>query len=1025
MSMNKIIDDRSTITRLIPVWLSVIIFGVCYYVAFRLGIAFRLESANISTFWIASGLYLATLLLTPYRHWPFFILVAALITTGLSLGGNTPSIVSIFSHLANLSGVLISAFLIRWFIADTPDLSQLKHILKFVLIIFVVTAFAALIGSYSEIIWHPDAHFWSAWQIWWFSDLLGILLITPVIISFVNLPRPLIIPKPARLIEMAILTSLVVFLSKFIFNSHGHEQFWAIDFPYILFPLLVWAALRFNTFLVSVFTLCIALTAVLHANNSVGPLLRSDHTTYQHVISIQVFLAIISFSALILSAIVHERKNALRKLTRSEESYRSFVRNSTEGIWRMEINPGIDVNLASDQQIKLIEENGTFAETNSVLREILKIDETVRPRDIDLETIFPFDNDINKTLLTEFIRSGYRVSNMESHRVSMDDKDIIMLTNIVGIVENDHLIRAWGTETDITAQRQAEESIRQKNELNSLITTLSTRFINLQGYEIDDAIVFSLKQITEFVGDEHSDIMLFSEDGSQVEKVYEWCAEGVEPHSSVLENISRENYPWLIDQFRNNNIIHVASLGDLPPEADTAIEMYQSLGIKSTIDVPLTSKGKFVGTLGFDSMNNERKWDDDSIALLRVIGEMFVSAIEKKKTEKAFLYSEEKFYTAFHASPDAISITTIKDGRIIATNQGVEKTTGYRPHKLTGKRIPDSDFWVNPADRDTLVNQIKEEGKVTNLLTKLRTREGNILDFSLSGARIEVEGEACMLMIARDISKQKQLEKTTRDQELQLIQADKMSSLGLMVSGMAHEVNNPNNLIQINATLLADMWPDMRDGLDEYAANHDDLKLAGLPYEEMRDTVPELITALHHGSKRIQAIVNNLKDFSRRGDSQQLRDVEINDVVNAACDLIRPLIKKKTDYLHLHLEENLPVIQGNNQQLEQVIVNLIINALDSLSSKDRSVTIETCLNKESDQLEIRVIDQGSGIPEDILTDIFEPFFTTKLDQGGTGLGLAVSYNLIKNHNGHLSVESSAGHGTEFLITLPTESLVTS
>ena len=1003
--------------RSIPAWLYAIAFTAAYYFSFKLGIASRLGSENISTFWIASGLYLATLLLAPYRHWPYFILAAALVQTALNLQGNTPEIVSAISHVANMATAVVSAWLIRRYIAYTPDMSQLKLVLKFVLVIFVVTAFAALIGAYSEIIWHPDASFWSSWQIWWFSDLLGTLLITPVIISFANLPRPINLPKPVRLIEIIILSCLVIFLSEYIFNTDSHDQYWAIDYPYILFPLLIWAALRFNTLLVSILSLCIALMAVTHANIGMEALLHRGHSTYHQVISIQIFLAVLGFSALVLSAIVSERKSTLQKLIDSKERYRSFVRNSTEGIWRLEMRPPIDVSLPPEKQIALISRRGFFAETNAVLRNMLKIDDSVRAEGFDLETIFPSDNDLNKKLLIEFIASGYRVSNMESQRKKTNGEEITLLTNIVGIVEDGHLLRAWGSETDITAQREAEESVKRKVELNSLITTLSTRFINLQGYEIDDAIVHSLKRITQFVGDEHSDIMLFSEDGSQVEKVYEWCEKGIKPHHAVLENISLETHPWLINHFRQLDMIHLASLDELPPEADAAKEMYRSLGIKSTIDVPLTSKGKFVGTLGFDSMNNQRKWDDDDIALLRIIGEMFVSAIEKKRNEQAFLKSEEKFYLAFHASPDVITITTITDGRIIATNWGAEHTLGYLPHEAIGKSSTDL-VWVNPPERKELVKQIMEAGKVNNHLTQLRAKDGRILDFSLSGARVEVDGEDCMLIIARDISQQKQLEKTARDQELQLIQADKMSSLGLMVSGMAHEVNNPNNLIQINATLLQDMWPDVRAVLDDHAEHHGEFKLVGLPYDEMRDTIPELITSLYEGSKRIQAIVDNLKDFSRRGDSQQLREIEINDVIHAACSLIRPLIKKKTDYLQLHLEENLPTVNGNSQQLEQVVVNLIINALDSLSSKKDNVTIETSFNKENDQLEVRVTDQGSGISEDNLDKVFEPFFTTKLDHGGTGLGLAVSYNLIKNHNGILTVESSVGHGTEFLIRLP-------
>ncbi len=711
----------------------------------------------------------------------------------------------------------------------------------------------------------------------------------------------------------------------------------------------------------------------------------------------------------------------MERLINSEEHYRSFIRNSTEGIWRIEFSPGININLPLEKQLELIKEKGNFEEVNYALENIFCLNKTRNLKDFNFESIFPESNKKNRLLLDRFIKSGYQINNDIAYCIDSNNKDLILSTSMVGTVEDGHLIRIWGTESDITLQTKTKETLQHKEQLSALITKLSTRFINLQGYEIDGAIVDSLKKITEFVGDEHSNILIFSEDQNHVEKVYEWCADKVEPRNSILENISKENYPWLIGQFVQLNVIQLQSLDELPPEAALVKRLYQSLEFKSTIYVPLTLRGKFVGTLGFDSLTKEKIWDDDNIALLKIIGEMFVNAIDKKKTEYAFIKSEEKFYKAFHASPDIIAITSLDNQEcIIAINNGADQILGYAAQDLIGRNMLNLDIWVDTEARAQLFEKTQKEGKVTNHISDLRIKDGTVLTFSISCVLIEIQAEKCMMFIARDISKQKQLEKITRDQELQLLQADKMSSLGLMVSGMAHEVNNPNNLIQINSTLLGEMWLDMRKILDEYTniSDQSEISLAGLPYEEMRETVPELIGSIHSGSKRIQSIVENLKSFSRRGDKQEFIKVDLNKIVNSACDLIRPQINKKTTLLDLKLTENIPPINGNSQQLEQVIINLVINALDSLSSTNQNVVIKTNHNKVTNHVEFHISDQGCGIQNKDLPFIFDPFFTTKLDDGGTGLGLAVSYNLIKAHGGTLTVKSQPDKGTNFLISLP-------
>ncbi|MFK8067403.1 MAG: ATP-binding protein [Gammaproteobacteria bacterium] len=1010
----------SSLDKTPPFWLFLLVYALAYYITYKLDLNHRIDPRENDLICVASGLYLAALFLSPYKKWAYFTIISIAIRFLFELNGtsNKTEIVAGF-HMAEIVEAILTVWLVRKFIGEYLNLSKLQHVLIFVGTIFTVSAIGGLISANFTVNIDQEISYWSNWQIWSIADVLGLLVVAPVIVSFTHNMRMVSEFSLSKFVEILILLSSFVLLPNFIFQYQEYNHHLLIALPYTLILLLLWAALRFNTLTVTiVLSLCIILVTTHHED---GLLSLSGISSNQQTLSVQIFISTLAFLTLVLSANSSERRSLSDRLVDSEERYRSFIRNSKDGIWRLEFNTGININLSVEKQIALIKQEGIFKGENNGLKNIFSFTPSRDLEKLNFESIFPASNEKNQMLLERFIKSGYRTNNDIAYSTNSKNKDLHLSTSMVGIVEDDYLIRIWGTESDITDQIIARETLQRKEQLTRLITNLSTRFINVQSYEVDAAILNALKKITEFVGDEHSEILIFSEDHNQVEKVYEWCANGVKPKRSILKNISKENHPWLVEQFIQLNVIQVKSLNELAPEAQPVKELYQSLEIKSTIDVPLTLRGKFVGTLGFDSLSKEKSWDDDNIALLRIIGEIFVNAIDKKKADRALIKAKDKFYKAFHASPDVIVFTSLnKSGNIIAINNNALKTFGYSEEDLVGRDILDIKIWESSKARDVLLEKVKRQIKVTNHITDLRSKDGTLMTFSISCVAIEIQTEKGMMFIARDITKQKQLEKITRDQELQLLQADKMSSLGLMVSGMAHEVNNPNNLIQINSTLLGDMWPDVRRMLDEHVKNSDqpEIKLAGLPYEEMRETIPELIDSIHNGSKRIQSIVENLKNFSRRGDKQEFEKVDLNNIVRLACSLIRPQINKKTNLLALTLSEGLPFINGHSQQLEQVIINLVINALDSLTSRNQNVIIKTNYNRVTNRVELHILDQGCGISSKDLPFIFDPFFTTKLDDGGTGLGLAVSYNLIKAHGGTLTVKSHFSSGTEFLISLP-------
>ncbi len=254
-------------------------------------------------------------------------------------------------------------------------------------------------------------------------------------------------------------------------------------------------------------------------------------------------------------------------------------------------------------------------------------------------------------------------------------------------------------------------------------------------------------------------------------------------------------------------------------------------------------------------------------------------------------------------------------------------------------------------------------------------------------------------------------------QQQQLIQADKMSTLGILVSGVAHEINNPNSLVLLNTPIIKDAFEDLSPILEAHYIKNGNFLIAGLEYSRMKEELPLMISEMLAGGKRIKRIVEDLKDFARIEHSKDMEIININQVVKTSIRLVDNSIKKATDNFHDSYTENIEKICANPQRIEQVIVNLILNACQALDNKKNGVYIRTYLSRNKKFVMVEVKDEGKGIKPENLIHLTDPFFTTKRGSGGTGLGLSVSANIVKEHNGTMTFSSNVG-GTIALLSLP-------
>ena len=270
--------------------------------------------------------------------------------------------------------------------------------------------------------------------------------------------------------------------------------------------------------------------------------------------------------------------------------------------------------------------------------------------------------------------------------------------------------------------------------------------------------------------------------------------------------------------------------------------------------------------------------------------------------------------------------------------------------------------------------------------------------------------------VIQDVTDQRRAEQAAQREREALTRADKMISLGVLVAGVAHEINNPNHYITLNAPLLRDAWRDAAVVLEEHATAEPSWKVANLPWDEMRQEVPAIIDEIALGADRIAAVVAELRRFGRDHDPGFRKLLFINDVVTGSMRLLASHIKKATADFSLDLAPDLPPVLGNAQRLQQVVVNLVLNACQSLPTTGCAIQIATL--RTEDRILLRITDQGSGIPAAILDKITDPFFTTKRAAGGTGLGLAVSDRIVKEHDGELTFDSRLGEGTRVTVSLP-------
>jgi len=365
---------------------------------------------------------------------------------------------------------------------------------------------------------------------------------------------------------------------------------------------------------------------------------------------------------------------------------------------------------------------------------------------------------------------------------------------------------------------------------------------------------------------------------------------------------------------------------------------------------------------------------------------------ERRQVEQRMVEVSEFIQKIFDASPLGI-IAYDATGQCVMANDAVGRIIGASREDVLLQNFNRLDSWEKSglltAAREVLESNQPRE----NLELHLMTTFGKDITLKCSLVPFSSANKPHLLLMGQDISREKLMDEALR-------QSQKLASIGLLVAGIAHEINNPNGFIIFNLPILRDYLQELMPIVDDYMAEHPDRSMFGRTYEDFRCDLFKLQDNIEHGAQRISAAVAGLKDFSRKRTILEPRPVALKPVIEHALSLCREEIRKHVRSFHLTVPENLTQIRTDPEAIEQILINLLINAAHASNKTDSWIKLGVSVDSgRPDRCIIVIEDNGCGMDERTMKRIFDPFYTKKTSVQGTGLGLYISQSLAEGLGG--------------------------
>ena len=386
--------------------------------------------------------------------------------------------------------------------------------------------------------------------------------------------------------------------------------------------------------------------------------------------------------------------------------------------------------------------------------------------------------------------------------------------------------------------------------------------------------------------------------------------------------------------------------------------------------------------------NVQRRWDIkqrvEHFAISFMVDALVVTMLLRLvyRKQRQLRASEERYRALFEQARDGIGVVRLSDHRLVEANNQVCEILGVSQQDCINQDVGE----LFPTD-------IHSSGESELII---QTPKGQPRPVAVSFTPLSTGGEEVMIMSMRDLSPRKKLEAEREEMQRQLYQSSKLASIGELSAGVAHEINNPLNGVINFAQLLKD---------------------EETPRSEFEQ---QMIDGIIDEGERIAKIVRGLLTFAR-ADTHELRHVHFADSINTSIALFGRQFEKDGITVEIDLEPDLPLVRADGSRLRQVVVNMISNAHQALKAKpadsDERKIFRISARRTGETVRVEFYDNGVGIRREDLGKVFDPFFTTRRETGGTGLGLSVSFGIIRDFGGTITVESEEGKFTRFIVNL--------
>ncbi|MCG6892883.1 MAG: PAS domain S-box protein [Desulfobacteraceae bacterium] len=546
---------------------------------------------------------------------------------------------------------------------------------------------------------------------------------------------------------------------------------------------------------------------------------------------------------------------------------------------------------------------------------------------------------------------------------------------IIGAIET-----LWDKTEDKLAEEEREQHTKELTALCSIYTALGAP------WELHNRIHEAIRETQKFL--DADSVCYFILDGDkQFRLLYNIggtdrnCQEGMLADAdSMVQRVTQSNQVTIFEHLPDDPVPEIRELNDA--------------GYRSLAYIPLSAKeSTAIGLIRLGSQTPGH-FSSENRNVLELIGNRMGAAVENALLQEEVIKSEETYRSLFNNDPNPIFILDSTSREILDFNQRARDAYGYERDELVSTPFLrlGGDEEVEEGIRDLALG-----GSL--LFTKKRhyRKDGSDFFVNLNVSRAQYGESDVLIATTTDITE-------TVEKETQLIQASKMTTLGQMAAGIAHEINQPLNVIQVCADFLTKM-----------------LKRGNTISEEDLQSVAEDIGG---NVQRASAIIQHMRDFSRQSEVVR-RPVNLNEPIQDVFKVLGYQLKNHRVELDLNLAPDLPDILADHNRLEQVFINLVTNGLDAIEEKTslaeyadapRRIAIQTRV--AAGEVVVSVSDTGIGMTEETRSKIFEPFYTTKEVGKGTGLGVSISYGIIKDYQGAIDVETEVGKGTTFHLRFP-------